>query len=80
MYLEKDRSYFSNARLEILTLIPDNRKAKLLEIGASGGYTLASAKKMGKCHYCAGIELFELPGTMQQDPLIDRPKKRTTLK
>jgi len=42
-YLSKGKSYFQNARLDILGLLPENPSARLLEVGASGGYTLVAA-------------------------------------
>ncbi len=71
-YLSKDKSYFQNARLDILGLLPENRLANLLEVGASGGYTLVAAKELAKCGYAAGIELFALPNTEQSNPQINQ--------
>lgn len=70
-YNEKTEGYFKNARLDLLRLLPDNPDSKILEVGAAGGYTLVAAKEMGKCGYCAGIELFKIPGAAQDDARID---------
>ncbi|HSR39795.1 MAG TPA: methyltransferase domain-containing protein [Phnomibacter sp.] len=70
-YTDKSENYFGNARHDLLRILPNNPDARLLEIGAAGGYTLLAAKALGKCGYCAGIELFSLPGRAQQDPRID---------
>jgi 2-polyprenyl-3-methyl-5-hydroxy-6-metoxy-1,4-benzoquinol methylase len=70
-YADKAENYFGNARQDLLRILPDNPKARLLEVGAAGGYTLVAAKALGKCGFCAGIELFSLPGRAQQHPDID---------
>ena len=43
----------------------------VLEVGASGGYTLLYLKTKGIAQKVTGIELFELPGTEQQNPELD---------
>jgi 2-polyprenyl-3-methyl-5-hydroxy-6-metoxy-1,4-benzoquinol methylase len=70
-YNEKTAAYFENARIDLLNLLPNNLDAKLLEVGAAAGYTLLAAKKTGKCGYCAGIELFDIPTGCSNDPNID---------
>lgn len=70
-YKDKNVDYFSNSRTDILKLVNNNSNNKVLEIGASGAYTLYALKKMGKATYVAGIDLFEINDSKQKDPLID---------
>lgn len=72
LYQDKDKNYFSNIRLDILSLLPVNPQQKILEIGAGSGDTLVYLKKNGLAKEVMGIELFDMPGTNQQNPLIDR--------
>ena len=58
LYTEKKVGYFSNARTDIEPLLPAKSGAALraLEIGCSGGHTLAWLKKAGYCSWVAGVE------------------------
>jgi 2-polyprenyl-3-methyl-5-hydroxy-6-metoxy-1,4-benzoquinol methylase len=58
LYSEKDVGYFSNARTDIEPLLPAKSSVGLraLEIGCSGGHTLAWLKKAGYCNWVAGVE------------------------
>lgn len=70
-YLEKSTSYYKNARTDLMKLVPKQKEQRILEVGASGGYTLLALKTSGYAAYCAGVELFELPASEQKNPLID---------
>jgi 2-polyprenyl-3-methyl-5-hydroxy-6-metoxy-1,4-benzoquinol methylase len=72
LYIEKSLDYFSLVRKDLISLIPKNKSNKILEIGAGGGYTLAAIKEMGLAVEVVGIELCDMPGTMQNHPGIDR--------
>lgn len=70
-YNEKGLDYFSNSRVDVIKLVESNPNNRILEIGASGAYTLYALKKMGKASYVVGIDLFELPNSRQKDSEID---------
>lgn len=71
-YLEKDRSYFINARLDLINLMPLYPLQKVLEIGMGGGDTLVHIKKNNLAAEVTGIDIIKLPGTNQDNSLIDR--------
>jgi len=71
-YTIKKPDYFANVRGDLLALVPSNPMNKILEVGAAGGYSLIELKRIKKAAECVGIELFDLPGTLQHDPLIDK--------
>jgi 2-polyprenyl-3-methyl-5-hydroxy-6-metoxy-1,4-benzoquinol methylase len=70
-YIDKKITYFSNARLDIISLIPNNPAQIILEIGAGGGDTLIEIKKRGLAKEVVGVELMALKGTNQTHNLID---------
>ena len=71
-YGEKARGYFTNPRRDLISLLPPKTGLTVLELGAGGGDTLVELKRIGKASRVVGVELFSLPGTLQNDPLIDR--------
>ena len=71
-YLEKDRSYFINARLDLINLMPLNPLQKVLEIGMGGGDTLVHIKKNNLAAEVTGIDIMKLTGTNQDNLLIDK--------
>jgi 2-polyprenyl-3-methyl-5-hydroxy-6-metoxy-1,4-benzoquinol methylase len=60
LYSDKDSDYFSNARKDILPLLPLQRyaNAHVLEIGCSSGHTLQWLKESGYCTQTTGVELY----------------------
>lgn len=70
-YQHKPADYFGHARTDALKLLQGKSGLSVLELGAGGGYTLAEVKRQGIAGYTAGVELFELPGSMQNSPEID---------
>jgi 2-polyprenyl-3-methyl-5-hydroxy-6-metoxy-1,4-benzoquinol methylase len=70
-YINKKSTYFSNARLDIISLIPRNPDQRILEIGAGGGDTLIEIKKRGLAVEVVGVELMALKDTNQTHSLID---------
>lgn len=58
LYPDKDKSYYSLGRHELLALVPPNTK-RLLDVGCGGGYTGATAKKLFGLKEVVGIELFQ---------------------
>lgn len=71
-YNHKDTSYHTGIRMDIISLLPKNTEQKVLEIGAGGGDTLVYIKKHKLAQEVVGLELFELAGTNQNNPLIDQ--------
>jgi 2-polyprenyl-3-methyl-5-hydroxy-6-metoxy-1,4-benzoquinol methylase len=71
-YKEKQRKYFTNARFDLIGLIPENKRNKILEIGAGGGDTLVAIKSAGLALEVVGVELLPLRNTNQDHPLIDQ--------
>ena len=70
-YLNKPSDYFVHARMDVLRCLGSVEGKSILELGAGGGYTLAHAKSIGKAAYVAGVELMQLEGTAQHNPLLD---------
>lgn len=71
IYEQKAKDYFSTARTDLISLIPQTSSYKVLEVGAGSGATLMALKKMGLASETTGIELFSLEDSYQTDPLID---------
>ena len=72
MYNSKEMTYFTEARLDLLQLLPRSQNIKLLEIGAGTGETLLAAKKLGIAIECVGVELMKIDNSNQRNPDIDR--------
>ncbi len=71
-YSIKSQQYFSNVRMDIISLIPSNPQQKLLEIGAGGGNTLVYIKQHGLAAEVMGMELMEITDSNQRHELIDK--------
>jgi len=71
-YVIKESNYFSNIRMDIISLIPLDPEQKILEIGAGAGNTLLYIKENGMAKAVMGIELMEIPDSNQRHPLIDK--------
>ncbi|MEO6231575.1 MAG: methyltransferase domain-containing protein [Ferruginibacter sp.] len=71
-YLNKNISYFINPRHDLISLMPTDKNQKVLEVGMGGGDTLIQIKKQNLALEVSGIDLVELPGTNQKNPLIDK--------
>lgn len=71
-YTVKEKDYFSNIRMDIISLIPSNPGQKILEIGAGGGNTLLYIKKNSIAVEVMGIELMKLENSNQENPFIDK--------
>jgi 2-polyprenyl-3-methyl-5-hydroxy-6-metoxy-1,4-benzoquinol methylase len=71
-YLQKDISYFTNPRIDLISLMPSNPYQRVLEIGMGGGDTLVYIKQRRLAGEAVGIDLMSLPGSNQQNPLIDK--------
>jgi 2-polyprenyl-3-methyl-5-hydroxy-6-metoxy-1,4-benzoquinol methylase len=72
-YENKDSSYYSNIRLDLVNLIDTNKTGlKVLEIGAAYGETLYYLKEKGLAIEAIGIELFEDKNNKEKYKIIDR--------
>ena len=71
-YTAKESTYFSNIRMDIISLIPLNPAQKILEIGAGAGNTLLFIKESNLAKEVMGIELMEIANSNQNNPLIDK--------
>lgn len=58
-YSGKSEDYFAGARDDFISELPDNPKARILEIGCASGNTGALALAKGKCGWYAAVELDE---------------------
>ena len=70
-YRAKDASYFSNARVDYIGLLPADPEASILELGCGNGATGALALAEGKCGRYVGIELFEPMARQARDVLTE---------
>lgn len=71
-YTEKDATYYSNVRLDLLKFLPNNSNQKVLEVGAGGGHTLRYIKENNLASYACGVELFEFKDSNQHHASIDQ--------
>lgn len=58
-YTTKPDEYFSGARADFVTRLPDNPKAAVLEIGCAFGLTGELALRQGKCARYVGVDISE---------------------
>ncbi|HTE12286.1 MAG TPA: class I SAM-dependent methyltransferase [Chitinophagaceae bacterium] len=70
-YTIKEPGYFSNVRMDIISLLPVDPKQKILEIGAGSGNTLVYIKEKKIAAEVMGVELLHIPGSNQQNAAID---------
>jgi 2-polyprenyl-3-methyl-5-hydroxy-6-metoxy-1,4-benzoquinol methylase len=71
LYERKPAEYFSGARADWISLLPENLEAKILEIGCGAGGTGALAIHERKCGWFAGIELMESPAKRAREVLSE---------
>ncbi len=71
-YRDKEKQYFSHVRRDVVSLLPSQSFQKVLEIGAGMGDTLLYIKRNKLAAEVMGVELVGMPGSNQQDPLIDK--------
>ncbi len=72
LYADKEPIYFSDARVDLISLLPRNPANRVLEVGCGGGDTLLKIKEMNLAAETVGIELFDMPGTNQRSPVINK--------
>jgi len=70
-YTVKEPAYFSNLRMDIISLLPADPMQKILEIGAGSGNTLVYIKEKKMAAEVMGVELMNIPGSSQQHAAID---------
>lgn len=70
-YHIKDKDYFSGVRMELVNLLPKNSD-RVLEVGAGGCNTLFYLKENKIAKEVHGIDIFSLPQSFQNHPLIDK--------
>jgi 2-polyprenyl-3-methyl-5-hydroxy-6-metoxy-1,4-benzoquinol methylase len=70
-YTVKDPGYFSNVRMDIISLLPADPQQKILEVGAGSGNTLVYIKEKRIAAEVMGVELLNMPGSGQQHAAID---------
>ncbi|OFY68477.1 MAG: hypothetical protein A2V64_00180 [Bacteroidetes bacterium RBG_13_43_22] len=72
MYQDKNKEYFNNLRMDLISLIPENENNRILEIGAGSCETLIEIKKLKLAKEVVGVELIKLEDSQQDNPEIDR--------
>lgn len=72
IYDTKDATYFRQVRVDLISLLPDNRSQKILEIGSGGGNTLVEIKSRSLASEVVGSDIFSLDNSNQRNPLIDK--------
>ena len=70
-YNLKDSSYYSGTRLDLISLLTNNKTQSVLEVGAGGGDTLCFIKENELAGKVTGVELFKFENSNQSNPLID---------
>ncbi len=72
LYDAKDFQYYRNVRTDIITALGNETFNNVLELGAGGCDTMAYMKKFGLAQHVTALELFKIPGSNQESPLIDK--------
>lgn len=72
IYSNKQSSYFTAARIDLIELLPRFNGLKILELGAGTGETLIAAKDLGLAEEVVGIELIKAENSGQTSSKIDR--------
>lgn len=73
-YKDKSDIYFGLVREDIIHLAKrlNLQNLKILEIGSAGADTLIELKNRGYATEIVGIELFKIPNSLQDSPIIDK--------
>jgi len=72
LYSNKESSYFTASRMDIIELLPNFKSNRILEFGAGTGETLLVAKSLGLASEVVGIELVKIENSNQEHPEIDK--------
>ena len=71
-YNDKEKSYFSNVRTDLIKLLPKESTLYIIALVAGAVDTLVAIKGKGLASEVVGVELNELPHSNQKNQLIDR--------
>lgn len=71
LYEDKERGYFSVARMDLLRMLPRGGGLRLLELGAGNGATLRAAKALGLASWVAGVDIVAPPAAAEGEPEVD---------
>ncbi len=71
LYQEKDKSYFSNVRIDLISLLNKRSFDNLLEIGAGGGASLMYMLENSLAKKVSGIDITKVDNAFQDDPRIE---------
>jgi len=71
-YDAKDTQYYRNVRTDLITALGNKQYNNVLELGAGGCDTLAYMKNFGLAKHVTALELFSIPGSNQENPIIDK--------
>lgn len=69
-YENKNKDYYQNVRLDLLSLLTFNKKYKVLEVGAGHGETLIYLKEKEIAHEVVGIDIVESKDNSNIDRFI----------
>jgi len=73
IYKTKTKRYFSNARIDLVNLIPKHKRmGAVLEIGAGSGDTLLYAKNNGFANTIFGVELCKIENSYQNSSEFEK--------
>lgn len=72
IYSNKESSYFTSARMDLIELLPRCKTNKILELGAGTGETLLAAKSLGLASEVVGIDLVKIENSNQSNPDINK--------
>ncbi|MGA8620114.1 MAG: class I SAM-dependent methyltransferase [Candidatus Sulfotelmatobacter sp.] len=70
-YSAKNPVYFAGARSDYVAARPNNRQARILEVGCGEGGTGSLALLEGKCGTCCGVELCESAAAKAKDRITE---------
>ncbi|WP_019988359.1 class I SAM-dependent methyltransferase [Rudanella lutea] len=72
LYNNKKPIYFSQIREDLIAQIPSRDGNRVLDIGAGGCDTLLALKERGIASEVYAVELFAIPNSNQNNPIIDK--------
>ncbi len=72
LYQEKDNSYFSTVRLDLISLLNKRSFENLLEIGAGSGAGLIYLLENGQAKKVSGVDITKIENGFQEDSRIEK--------